>query len=340
MKLGVISDIHLNLWPYGDPIQRLDDGLEALRYAFEQLLLEHNVEVLVFTGDLFHTLGSVNTVILSKLDALMAEWMGVRPQTPRIFLPGNHDMGRRTSEHHSLGLLRRYGKVIDYNAGSGERLHEDIPIVGLPYVEEEDTLRRFLDNVREGSLVLLHQGVSGVEIGSKGFVLNEILSPDMISTGTVHCFTGHYHSHKRVSSNLTVPGALMAHHFGDANEPRGFLVAQIDSLGTQITQYETKAPRFLSFEYGPDLPSKISYAASAKDFVRVTGVPSEESSPLRAQLEELELAAPAQMQVETNELVPYSAPDVQDINIGDALESYIAERDMGERRAAVGRSLV
>lgn len=338
MRIGVISDIHLNLWPYGDSQSRLLDSIRAMDEAFRSMLYDHPVDIIVFTGDLFHTLGSVNTVILSHLDSLMREWANVRPNTPRVFLPGNHDMGRRTSEHHSLGVLRSYGEVIDYQGGEGTSLYnylEDTPIYGLPYTEDVDALRSFLDKCESGSIVLLHQGVSGVEVTSKGFTLNEILTPSMIPDHIAHCFTGHYHTHKNVSNNLTIPGALTQHNFGDVDDPRGWLIVEIDSNGKHIEQYESSAPKFHSLRF-EEAMKRTDF--NERDFYRVTEVPPTEIPTVAESFKSLPVMPQILSRAESP--IPYSTPDTFDLNISNVLEDYIKERDISDKLAKVGRSLL
>lgn len=95
--------------------------------------------------------------------------------------------------------------------------------------------------------MFLHQGVGGVEINSKGFTLNEILTTDMIHDDVAMAFAGHYHSFKQASHNLIVPGSTMQLNWGDQGEPRGWLEVTTDQgQVTGIEFFHSPASRFVT----------------------------------------------------------------------------------------------
>jgi DNA repair exonuclease SbcCD nuclease subunit len=95
--------------------------------------------------------------------------------------------------------------------------------------------------------MFFHQGVGGVEINSKGFTLNEILTPAMVPGNCALALTGHYHSFKPVSSNLIIPGSTTQLNWGDEGEPRGWLDVTVD--GEQVTEVnliQSQASKFIT----------------------------------------------------------------------------------------------
>ena len=112
----------------------------------------------------------------------------------------------------------------------------------------------------------MHQGISGVELNSKGFTLDELLSPDMIPPNVLHAFCGHYHSFKRVNDQITIPGSPMQLNWGDKNESRGWLDVTVDGVNIDIKHIGSKAPKFIEI----DTISSVSVEDISHNFLRVT----------------------------------------------------------------------
>lgn len=254
----VISDIHLNIWNYGNTEDRLNrdiqDIVDAIDYG-----IQNNVDAVLFCGDIFHTHGTISTLVLSKLFGGLSKfrsWLSTRA----IFIPGNHDLVyKSTARVNSICFLEHFGRVaIDQTAF----FIPNFPMVSaLPYTEDETKLDSFLSNsLIDNSIVIMHQGVSGVEVNSKGFTLNEALKPSLIPDNILHAFTGHYHSKKSVNNKLTIPGALIQHNFGDAGEERGFLDVTIEGKNVEILFVESKNYiRFVKKQFNDLLFKELEY---------------------------------------------------------------------------------
>ncbi len=122
---------------------------------------------------------------------------------------------------------------------------------GIPFTHDRDALIQRLNRIQSNvHLLFLHQGVSGVEINSKGFTLNEALTPDMIPSNIAMAFSGHYHSNKQVTSNLIIPGSLTQLNWGDRDETRGWLDVTFDPKNgdIKIEQIESKASKFVQID--------------------------------------------------------------------------------------------
>lgn len=270
----VFSDLHFNLWRYGSH-QDTDSGNSRLTNQCEffdrmcNYAAENNIRYALFCGDFFHTPGSIKTEVLGAAWHSLTK-MGRYPRLQFVWLVGNHDQADKAGNLHALDFLGQFGCLANrYNPLELEDLP---PIVGLDYTEDADKLKRFLGNVPDDSIVLLHQGVGGVEVNSKGFTLNELLTPDMIPDYVLHAFAGHYHSHKRVSDRLTIPGATMQHNWSDAGEQRGFLDVWIDEGQIHIKHVDSHSFKFNKMPYST-FGSMIEWTES-RAFVRVTGVPN------------------------------------------------------------------
>lgn len=307
----VASDIHLHLWTYGNPLERLYDQVAAVADVFKRARAEA-CDAIVFCGDLFHTQGNVHTLILDRI------WQELKfqnyPKEKVVFLPGNHDMVfRANSERHALGFLEQFGHVAD--GGQPVRIKNMPDIYSLPYVEDGERLKRFLGAVPPNALVLMHQGVSGVEVASRGFVMNELLHPSMVPDYVFHAFAGHYHSFHRASANLTIPGALMQHHFGDAGERRGALHVEFDDSSIRIVQIASRGKRFMDVPFTDMSELRDVCEQNSDSFLRIVDVPARQVAELQGVFKSLHLPQEPKVVPRSDEALPVQAGlrDVEDL---------------------------
>ena len=216
MRVLIFSDLHLHNWPYGASlVDGMNSRLKAqadVLYAITDAAVD--ADRVVFCGDLFHCHG--------KLDAAVLEvaWQGFHRiarlgNCPIDLLVGNHDMADKSMRYHSLQWMRafNYGTkdshftVIDYPLHQSH--NHDGPFSFLPYTEDKAVIEKFFAEC--GEVCFMHQGVAKVPMGS-GFLIDEILTLDMIPDHVKHVFTGHYHQHNKVSDKLTIVGSTMQHN--------------------------------------------------------------------------------------------------------------------------------
>lgn len=246
MKILIFSDLHLHTWKYGSYIT--DSGYNSRLLSQVNVLDQinkfadtNNIDHILFGGDLFHTHSSIPTQALSAA----VQCFAMMSNKKIIALLGNHDMSNKAGNIHSLQWLREYATVVEWS--STIEFGESV-IHALPYTESEEELQTHLKNTPRDSILLLHQGVAGVPMGS-GFVINEMLRPDMLDK--VHCkaaFAGHYHTHKIVNEKLTVIGSPMQHTWGDVGEARGWIV--YDTNTGVSKHYQSIAPEFRILDCG------------------------------------------------------------------------------------------
>lgn len=338
----VFSDLHMNAWKYGafmDTTGRNSRLLNQVNF-FHQLgsyASSYDIKYILFCGDFFHTHSSVKTeVIQAAQDALSM----LRDQfhLELVFLVGNHDQANRRGDIHSLGFLENYGHFA--KPFTGLKL-DDLPMIyGQNYTEEEPMLKSFLDfhknqdTSSDPPILLMHQGVQGVELGSKGFTLNELLTPDMIPDNILHAFSGHYHSYRRVSDRLTIPGAAMQHTWADAGEPRGFLDVYIEGEDMHIKHIQSRCQNFLSQEWTED---KVNYHVGT--FTRITNVPaSTDIEDIRQMLKD-HGASTVEFEFEEEEKAEaFEKEDFQTTT--ELFDEYVKAREITGRRLKVGRDIV
>ena len=252
-------------------IDQVDYLFEMGKYAYNQ-----NINHVFFCGDWFHTHGTVSAEALMATAAVLQRFKELDLQL--YIVAGNHDYADKSGFINSLALMQREGVKV-FSPGSRVANIKGLPpVLFIPYSESTEYLKQAFKLAPTQSLVFMHQGVSGVEVNSKGFTLNEILHPSMVPDYVLHAFTGHYHTFKRVSDNLTIPGAPMQHNWGDKGEDRGFLEVFLEGSTVHIKRIINKdSPRFVEIDYketqglGPGATRLIN--ACVGNFVRVINTP-------------------------------------------------------------------
>jgi DNA repair exonuclease SbcCD nuclease subunit len=308
------------------------------------------IRTILFCGDFFHTPSRVNTEVLEAAASIIQNANG---HDIHIYaLMGNHDM--KTDRLSSINVLH------------GSHFHpicfaqhfdtvDGIPVSALPYTEDPEILANFLRQVsNRNDILLLHQGVRDVELNSKGFTLNEILGPDMIPDSVIQAFSGHYHSHKKVSDKLIIPGSLMQLTWADKGETRGFLdvrydgvlhVRHIDTSDTSYIEGFTKhisgANKFVEITSDFLLHSTLQEIKSAvvNNFVRV--VTSRPLSPkIHKQLLDMRPFSLEVVSEESSEKLLDEVDATKFESMTELFEEYVTHCGLEEELAAEGRRIV
>ena len=153
---------------------------------------------------------------------------------------------------HSLHWLKAFNFNPSYNHGEcdflrvidkpvhNDRVTNAPPFSFLPYTEDKAVIEKFFEDAID-HVCFMHQGVAKVPMGS-GFLIDEILTQDMIPSHVKHVFTGHYHQHNRVSDKLTIVGSTMQHTWNDTGDDRGYV--WYDTETGEIEHVDVGAPRF------------------------------------------------------------------------------------------------
>jgi len=331
-RFCVLSDVHLhNGWKHTSLKLQTDNLSDLIGYC-----VSNGIDHILFCGDMFHTHGNIKTEVLYALNTFLCSLndFGIK----LIGIPGNHDFADKNGFITGLGGMTFVGQLVD----KSPYVLDDIPIYGVPYCTDEDQLKGYLSyNYPKDCLLLAHQGVSGVEVNSKGFVLNEILRPDMITDNILHCFTGHYHTHKAISSNLTIPGALGQYVWSDANEHRGFLDVMIDSeTNVHIRRIDSLHwKQFEVIDYSEVESYKVENAARN---IKIRNVPSKKTAEelihynmnLNSDIRniECEIITPVATSAETIRSDTFSTADF--------FEEYSIARNLSKEYVDFGRKLI
>ena len=320
VRFTVFSDLHLFCWQHGSTIvngrnSRLLDQQDVLR-QFTEYCDRNSIDHVLFAGDFFHQSKVSAEVLMAAHESLSPLKAGRR----LFFLLGNHDCQSKDNSIHALSMLSNYGTVID-------SWYDSKHIAALPYTEDKDKLTDFLSQSLEDKIILLHQGVANIPINSKGFTLNEILTPDMVPDNAAFCFTGHYHSHKKVKDNLYIPGSPMQLTWGDKNEKRGWLDVNLETR--EVKHIESKAPKFIEFSLGDN---RTGYEGN---FVRLLSTDNVAMEEIRKQYE-------SARSIE----VVYDKPEIRYERIErfdtftGLFEEFVREKELSEEYVLVGRKII
>ncbi len=269
MRLVVFSDVHLHHWRHVSVSNQVLALYQVLDYC-----TENRIETLLFCGDFFHTHGKLHADLVSHFHYWLrtVQERGLR----LITIAGNHDFADRSGAINGLGAINLLSKGTLLSGPDTPAVEVDgVPFYGITYQDDASDLLWRLETVPTDAIVLLHQGVSGVELNSKGFTLNEALTPAMIPSRILHAFSGHYHTTNYVSHNLTIPGALIQHTWQDAPDVRGFLDVTLDGKRVHLRHVpSTWGDNFRVLSYEKYLETPVAELQGVLN-VKVLGVPNE-----------------------------------------------------------------
>lgn len=336
----VFSDLHLHNWSYGASLSvgghnsRLYEQYAAIS-SMAAWASENDIKYVFFCGDFFHTPGRLNVEVLTCGLEIMQMLTDVY-SLETYWLVGNHDQASRSGNIHSLKIAEKYGNLIE----SAIDIPGFPPIAGMDYTENQTHLETFLKKVPDEALVFLHQGVSGVEINSKGFTLNEILRPDMIPDHITHAFAGHYHSYKRVTDKLTIPGAPMQHNWGDVGDRRGFLDVTLEGDKVHMRHLEMPITQFVKKSFNEIEEGIITPPLDAHFFLKIFDVPDyATASDLKKTLPQKYVGIQSlEIELKTSEksvdrIGKHESPE-------DLFESFVKDRNIKGRELEVGKEIM
>jgi DNA repair exonuclease SbcCD nuclease subunit len=287
----VFSDFHAHNFPYGATRTTIPGmgGLYNSRLADSAAVLDemleyakqHDIYTVVFCGDLFHRRTSVATdvrhVIVDRLHRFADEDIEL------FMIPGNHDMGDRKGNVHSLvglGELSDYIHVYDKistvsPARSDGHDFEGVGFVFVPYTDSLEEAKSSLKaagdlaSLYDNQILFAHLGMQGATVGSDYVLINEsdITVPDVPHDKFAACFFGHFHEHQQLFANGWFVGATHQHNWGDAYGSRGYLHVKVKKGKVEFEQIRTMAPEFVTTRDGKSSRGEDSIMKK-NDFVK------------------------------------------------------------------------
>lgn len=343
MKILVFSDLHLHNWPYGSTLvdgmnSRLLDGYKVMK-QIAHYINDNPVDACVFGGDLFHTHGKIDSAVLKvAYNGLNMISQHLKQPHDMYVIVGNHDTSDKSMRVHNLHWVEALGvNVMDkpcHNTFNG--LPEELSF--LPYTEDKQVMERFFQAAAEkgGTTCFMHQGIAEVPMGS-GFLINELFTLDMIPEGVKHVYTGHYHTHNKVSDKATVIGSTMQLNWSDEGDTKGFLI--VDTETGEIKQIESDAPKFITVDMNDGSCGFARGMQVENNFIRVKNYDEKDKEEIREMFSGSTRSVEfVQEQVDAIRLGVPSTPD--GFNLPALVADYEKDQEVSDERSAVGKEIM
>lgn len=280
----VFSDFHAHNFPYGATRTQIPGlgGLYNSRLADSAAVLDgilkHAIDAdikhVVFCGDLFHRRTSVSTdvrhVVVDRLHKFADEDIHL------YMIPGNHDMGDRKGNYHSLVGLGELSDFVHVYTNVFSVPVEGVDFVFVPYTDNKEEAKKMLqaagvlaETSGQPSILFAHLGMQGAVVGSDYVLINDsdIQVPDVPHDKFAACFFGHFHEHQQLFANGWFVGATHQHNWGDAYGSRGYLHVTVANDKVDFEQIPTMAPDFVVTRDGKTSGGELSMMKQ-NDFVK------------------------------------------------------------------------
>jgi len=214
----LISDVHYSL-----PTLELAD--KAMRKAIDEA--SYLGVPLIVAGDLHDTKANLRGECVNTMLETFA--YAKRECVDAIILVGNHDLLNEKGKQNSLNFLRHSAIIVS------APLTHNLPCALIPYQSDPEEFERYLAEVPKGSLVIMHQGVHGAEMGD--YVHDKsAISADLLANYRV--ISGHYHKAQTIECYpgvIDYIGTPYTVTFAEANDgPKGFQILYSDYSMKQV----------------------------------------------------------------------------------------------------------
>lgn len=343
MKTVAFSDLHVHPFSFGGSIDpatnrhnRVEHGLEVLRQT-AAAAVDVGAKIRFFAGDLFHERGKLKPSVLNPVVDHFREKAG-KVSFLDIFMPGNHDEEARSDGEHALDVLRGIEGVKVLDGHGYEVISLDDGALGIGWVCHTPNVADLKDRVQQVAaqarlsavpmqrkVFMVHHGVDGALDGVpfSGFGPADLPTDDF---GLVLC--GDYHNHKElVPKKAWMIGAPIQHNFGDAGQPRGFMVIDHD-----INDYELRpvhgVPLFKTITIKDGVLPAVDWPSMAGNFVRVR---SDDEKALDAH--EAQAIAAGALAVQREFVKDWKAIDRADVTLtmttGQMFNTWLDDQDVG-----------
>jgi len=278
-KVLEFSDLHSHNYKEFSTIDdginsRLLDSAEVLG-RIEKSADENEVDMIWFTGDLFHLKNNLDNKVIQLI---MHRMKDLAKKYPLLLVPGHHDLYMWSSNPVLLEMLAGFSDqilVVDKPMWINDNRFCNIPIYAEPCTrkvsELNERLKNLKTNIQDGPIFLAHQDILGMHYG--GFVVEQGLDADLLSHKFRWSFIGHYHHPENVKDNVISAGAPLQHNFGDVGVNPGWWILHLADNGFEhdYTDFVENhfSPRFFSLNFKEDEEVGIIPGDAGRDFYRI-----------------------------------------------------------------------
>jgi len=253
VRLVHLADLHLGFRQYqrltpGGINQREADVARTFEAAIDRII-ELAPEVVLFAGDIFHSVRPSNPAILHAF-IHFSRLMQKLPQTRVVMVAGNHDTPRSAETGSILQLFSRLGiDVVEREPLRVEIPEYDLSVLCVP--DAPGMLPKFEPDTRfKHNVLLFHGEVEGVipAVGASPERAARIVSMrDLNAAAFDYCALGHYHVHRQVAENAWYAGATdytSTHIWQELAEERAMKLTAKSFIEWHV-ESKTMIPRFL-----------------------------------------------------------------------------------------------
>lgn len=275
MRLVHLSDLHLGYRQYqrltpGGVNQREADVAATFRTAIDRVIAL-DADVIVFAGDIFHTVRPTNQAILHAF-MQFGRLVHARPDAIIVLIAGNHDTPRSAETGGILQLFAQIGlHVVDREPRRLSFPDRGLSLLAVPDVLGQARPSLTPDPDARYNVLLLHGEVQGVlpVTAATGDRAAVAISPEELSAARWdYVALGHYHVYREVAPNAYYSGSIeytSANPWGELYEER---IAGIEGKGFVERDLATGAHTFHALPPARpliDLPPVSARGLSAAD---------------------------------------------------------------------------
>jgi DNA repair exonuclease SbcCD nuclease subunit len=247
MRIAHISDVHLGYRAYSRLTrqginQREVDVLKAFREAL-QLALPHQPDLIVITGDLFHSVRPPN-YSLTWAFRLLTQVQRDRHHAPLVIIAGNHETPRSTESSCILTLFEHIPGVLVV----ADRIQSlSIDSLGVHLLCVPSRGLQSLSNTRiepdphaKVNLLLLH----GILEGLTPFAIERPVSRQLVlSDDWDYIALGDWHLYTPVTQNAIYAGATeftSTNIWEESGKPKGLVLYEVETRTHQFLPVSTR----------------------------------------------------------------------------------------------------
>lgn len=215
MRLVHLADLHLGFRQYQRSTpsginQREVDVAAAATRAFAKVV-SLKPEIVVFSGDIFHSVRPSNTAIIHAY-RLFADLRKALPDAAMVMIAGNHDAPRTQETGCVLPLFRELGiHVADHRAAGFVFPDRDLSILAVPFSHDTERPPLIPDSAYRYNVLVLHGQIAGmlpVQHSSPTQSGMEISTDELHADAWSYIALGHYHVYSKVQERAYYSGSI------------------------------------------------------------------------------------------------------------------------------------
>jgi DNA repair exonuclease SbcCD nuclease subunit len=246
-KILIFTDIHIH--PHKKNQKRLEDCLKVLEWVFDTAN-EHEVENVVFIGDLFHHRQKMEVLTYQRTFEIFQRY-----QHKIWLLIGNHDMWcNETWDVSSVIPLNAIPKVTVINKPCTLEI-AGRPISFLPYTKNPVKELEKIKNDSDFKILFGHIALNGALLNVRAQTYSEVPVEDdsdmtlvnaSLFKGWDQVFLGHYHAAQKIGDNIEYVGSPLQLSYGEAFQGKHILIYDLKNKTKQYVD-NTFSPKHYIF---------------------------------------------------------------------------------------------